>query len=84
MATRKFSYNNVQLTEFAYNHNDAIAFPLEESSSSDNKRSCHELFLYDSKVNGGSIYKDHISEVALLVIEPNDVSVSVTFFPLLC
>ena len=29
MATRKFSYNNVQLTEFAYNHNDAIAFPLE-------------------------------------------------------
>ena len=61
-------------------------FPLEESSSStsDNNRSCPELFIYGCKVNGSNIYTDHISEVTFLVSEPNDVFVSVISFSLLC
>ena len=59
-------------------------FPLEESLSSDNSRSYPVLFIYDCKVTGVNIYKDHIIEVALLVIEPNDVSVSIASFSLLC
>ena len=59
-------------------------FVLEESASSDNNRSCPELFIYDCKVNGGSIYKDHISKVTFLVSEPNDVFVSVISFSLSC
>ena len=64
--------------------NDAIMFLLEESLSSDNNGSCPVLFLYDCKATGGGIYKDHIIEVASLVIKPGDVSVSVTSFSSLC
>ena len=38
----------------------------------------------DCKATGGNICKDRIIEVASLVIEPNDVPVSIASFSLLC
>ena len=43
-------------------------FLLEESSSSNNNGSSPILLLYDCEAIGGSVYKDHIIEVASLVI----------------
>ena len=64
---------------------DAIMFLEEsESPSSDDNGSSPVLFLYDCEATGGSIYKDHIIEVASLVIEPDDASVSVKSFSSLC
>ena len=72
-------------------HDDAVSyssngllFSLEESHSSNSNGGCPVLFLYDCEATGGSIYKDHIIEVASLVIEPPDVCVSVVSFSSLC
>lgn len=74
-------------------HNDAGCYnsdndtmPLDEptSSSSNNSGSNPVLFLYDCEATGGSIHKDHIIEVASLVIEPEDTSVSEKSFSALC
>ena len=64
--------------------NDSTMFPFEESLNSDNSGSYPVLFLYHCKATGGNIYKDRIIEVASLVTEPNDVSVSIASFSLLC
>ena len=63
---------------------DDIMFPLEELCSSDDNGGYPVLFLYDCEATGGSIYKDHIIEVASSVIEPNGVFLSVTSFSSLC
>ena len=64
--------------------NDGIIFPLEESHSSNSNGGCPVLFLYDCEATGGSIYKDHIIEIASLVIEPLDISIGVASFSSLC
>lgn len=76
-----------------YHNDDAVAscsdngaIMLEESGSpsSNNNSSSPVLFFYDCEATGGSIYQDHIIEVASLVIESDDASVSVKSFSSLC
>ena len=42
------------------------------------------LFMYDCESTGGSIYQDHIVEMAAVVLAPDDVIISETSFSQLC
>ena len=42
------------------------------------------LFFYDCETTGGSFHKDHIMEIASVVIAPDDVNISKPDFTSLC
>ena len=64
--------------------NGTVSSYEPRSPGSDDSDSNPVIFIYDCEATGGNIHKDHIIEVASLVIEPDGVSVTEKSFTALC